>query len=294
MEFNFDTALERDIDLLVMEEFSVSEGFARIFLNTVNVKGEYDIVKSIHSKVDAEYGESDIVFIIRTNNKLHALHIEDKINAIAMPNQHERYFLRGKKDVEKGDYDTFSVVILAPQKYLNMNTEAQKYENKVTYEQLLEYFSKEKDVRSMYKAALIREAINEQISGYQWEANPDVVRFCNEMYYYQKERFPGMTKGTVAWWPTFKTIHKNIEVQFKANKGHCDLAFTKTSYSDLYKEYRSKIYGNMEIVETGKSSAIRIVVPPIKFESTFSEVVDDVEEALTAIDILLNFANEKI
>lgn len=291
MDIKIDTTMERDIDLLIMEEFIVDKQFAKMFLESANIFEECDIVKAIHSKTDVEFGESDIVFILKINDKLHALHIEDKINAIAMPEQNSRYHLRAKKDIDNGDYDTYSVIIVAPQKYLDINTEAQKYEYKVTYEQMLEFFNGKDGIRSKYKAALIERAIREQRSGYQWKANSDVVRFCNDMHEYQMEHFPGMTKGTIAWWPIYKTIHKGIEVWFKANKGYCDLSFTKLTYHDLYKGYRDKIYGRMEIVETGKSSAIRIAVNPIRFEDDFNDVVNDVHKALEAINILLDFGN---
>ena len=195
------------------------------------------------------------------------------------------------KCAEKGEYQRCSVIIVAPEKYLKANSEAQKYKYRVTYEQILEFFYKKNDIRSKYKAALIERAIKEQGSGYQWTPNPDVVRFCTAMYEYESQHFEGMTKGTVAWWPTFRTIHKDVEVQFKANKGHCDLAFKKMTYADLYRSYRDKIYGRMEIVKTGKSSAIRIAVNPIRFEDNFDDVVDDVHEALEAIGILLDFCN---
>lgn len=47
----------------------------------------------------------------------------------------------------------------------------------------------------------------------------------------------------------------------------------------------------MTIVETGKSSAIRIEVNPIHFEDNFDNVVEDVHEALEAIKVLLDFGN---
>ena len=67
---------------------------------------------------------------------IHALHIEDKIDAVAMPRQPERYDLRAQKDIAAGEYDTYSVLIVAPEKYLRKNKEAQKYPSRLTYEQM--------------------------------------------------------------------------------------------------------------------------------------------------------------
>jgi hypothetical protein len=105
MEIKFDTTLERDMDLLIMEEFVCSANFAKIFLDTVGIHSDYSIEEVIHSMRDADLGESDIVFILNIDGKRHAIHIEDKIDALAMPNQRGRYSLRAEKDIASGQYD---------------------------------------------------------------------------------------------------------------------------------------------------------------------------------------------
>ncbi len=47
----------------------------------------------------------------------------------------------------------------------------------------------------------------------------------------------------------------------------------------------------MTIEKTDKSSAIRIRVNPIYFEKGFENAVSDVEQALRAIRIFIDFAN---
>lgn len=291
MQISFETVLERDMDLLIIEEFISDPCFASIFMNAAGITDEYTVEHIIHSKMDAQYGESDIVVVLKICDRLHALHIEDKIDAIAMPNQSGRYHLRAKKDIANGEYQTYSVLITAPEKYLKNNVEAQKYAHKVSFEQLQGYFSEKSDMRSKYKHALISKAINAGKNGYQWEANPHVVRFCTAMYAYQAEHFPGMPKGTIAWWPTYKTIHKDISINFKANKGHCDLSFPGP-VDELYKKYKDRVHGRMTIEQTGKSSAIRIAVKPIYFEKAFEEHMPEVHAALQAIKELIDFANE--
>ena len=63
MKIRLDTTLERDIDLLIIEEFITDETFAKIFLDSVGIGSSYVIDEAIHSKTDANLGESDIVFI---------------------------------------------------------------------------------------------------------------------------------------------------------------------------------------------------------------------------------------
>lgn len=283
MKIQFDTTLERDIDLLIMEEFVVDKAFARIFLDAVGVSGDFEIEEVIHSKTDAEFGESDVVIILNLNGRRHALHIEDKIDAIAMPRQHDRYDMRAQKDIEAGEYDSYSVVIVAPAKYLEVNKEAQKYEHKVQYEQLREHFAEKSDLRSTYKLALIDRAIYDQKNGYQWEANPGVVSFCTKMNAYKKNKYPGLPDGTIAWWSGYATIIPGATIVFKANKGFCDLQFAHTNAQELFARIGGYLSERMNVVQAGKSASVRIVVTPIWLEEKFEEKLIEVNEALDAL-----------
>ena len=130
----FSDVLERNMDLLFLEEFVSSPEFLEIFISKINIT-KAQVLEIEHSKVHSEFGESDMTVIIETNGKRHGLLIEDKIDAIAMPEQYDRYVIRGNIGIENGDYESFDVFIVAPKKYLNENNEAQKYPNKVTYEE---------------------------------------------------------------------------------------------------------------------------------------------------------------
>lgn len=283
MKIQIETTLERDIDLLIMEEFISDEAFAKLFLDAVGIAGQCIVEQVIHSKTDADLGESDIVIILRMGDKRHALHIEDKIDAIAMPKQHDRYDLRAQKDIATGQYDTYSVLIVAPQKYLDKNKEAQKYVHRLSYEKMHEHFSARADLRSKYKLALIERAIFEQKNGYQYEANPGVVRFCKAMTTYQKANYPSLPVGTTAWWPEYRTLLKDAKIVFKANKGFCDLQFSHTDAQNLYLRLGERISERMTIVRTGESASVRIAVTPIWFEKDFEEKLAEVDEALNAI-----------
>ena len=292
MEIHFDTTLERDIDLLIMEEFISDQSFAKIFLDSIGIDEPYAIDQAIHSKTDADLGESDIVFILNIAGKRHALHIEDKIDAIAMEQQHDRYDLRAQKDIATGQYDSYSVLIVAPEKYLATNKEAQKYTSHVTYEQMHEHFLSNPEIRSKYKLALIDRAIREQKNGYQYEANPSMVRFCAAIAAYQKENYPGLPIGSTAWWPEYPTLLKETKVVFKANKGFCDLQFGHTLAHDLYRRVKDHLSERMNVVQAGKSAAVRITVTPIWFENRFEEKLAAVDEALTALTELYELSKK--
>ena len=283
MDIKFDTTLERDMDLLIMEEFICSPLFARIFLDTVGITCDYTIEQVIHSMRDADLGESDIVFILDIGDKRHAIHIEDKIDDLAIPNQSGRYAKRAEKDIAAGKYDEYSVLIVAPVKYLSANQEAQKYEHQVQYEQLRDYFAAQNDLRSKYKLALIDRAIYDQKAGYQYEANPGVVSFCAAMDAYQREHYPTLPIGTQAWWRGYKTMISTATIVYKANKGFCDLQFSNCTREDLLSKVKDYLSDRMTIEKAGKSASVRICVSPVWFENRFEEKVREVDEALAAI-----------
>ncbi len=283
MNIKIDTTLERDIDLLIFEEFISNPEFASIFLNAVGISDAYTIEAAIHSKMDAEFGESDIVFILNMNGKRYALHIEDKIDAIAMQNQNGRYHDRAKKDIAAGEYDDYSVLIVAPEKYLEVNKEAHKYTNQVKYEQLRDYFLTKDDIRSKYKLALIERSITDQKNGYQYEANPGMVEFCEKMNDYHKDKYPGLPAGSIAWWRYYPTVMDDVTIVFKANKGFCDLQFGHTTKEDLFPRVCEFLSDRMNVVQAGKSASIRISVAPIWYENKFEDNLVEVDEALDAI-----------
>ena len=283
MKITLDTTLERDMDLLIMEEFISDPEFAQIFLNAVGISKNYTLKEAIHSLRDADLGESDIVLILQIDNKRHAIHIEDKIDALAMPDQRKRYSLRAEKDIADGLYDTYSVLIVAPEKYLSVNKEAKKYEYQVKYEQLHNHFSRKSDLRSQYKLALIDRAIYVQKVGYQYEANPGVVNFCAAMDAYQKEHYPALPIGTQAWWRGYKTLISTATIVYKANKGFCDLQFSKCTREELLAKVKDFLSDRMTVEKTGKSASVRIRVPPVWFEKQFAEKTSEVDEALAAM-----------
>ena len=102
MEHKFRDILEHDMDMLILEEFACSNEFAKIFLNKIGVS-DAKLFLTWQSKTDSELGESDMTVIVEKNGNKYGLLIEDKIDAIAMPNQSGRYTARGEigKQVHK-------------------------------------------------------------------------------------------------------------------------------------------------------------------------------------------------
>ena len=175
----FRDVLEHDIDILILEEFSCSESFCKMFLNKVGIENA-TLFMTWQSKTDSELGESDMTVIFESQGEKIALLIEDKIDAIAMPEQPSRYILRGNKGLSDKEYDKYFVFIVAPQQYLDNNEKAKEYPNHISYEEIKEYFEKLNDSRCAFKLSQINSAIDKQKNGYQVIKNSAVTDFWNK------------------------------------------------------------------------------------------------------------------
>lgn len=298
MIHKFRDILEHDMDMLILEEFACSAEFTKIFLNKIGVD-DAKVLLTWQSKTDAELGESDMTIVFERNDKKIALLIEDKIDAIAMPEQPARYVLRGNKGVTDGEYDTYYIFIVAPQEYLEKNEKAKEYPNCVSYEEIRDYFEKLNDTRSSFKLAQINLAIEKQKNGYQVVKNALVTDFWNKYVEYKNQNFPKLnlivnndTKPTNGIWTYFRTINKDMLIYHKSDKGYVDLTLNgKADKQEKIKIILTSIVENYyeqgyEVVKTGKSCAIRIKVPVVNFSEPFETQKEFIAQAFSAVEKL--------
>ena len=294
----FRDVVEHDIDMLILEEFSCSSKFCKIFLSKVGVD-EAKLISTWQSKTDPELGESDMTVIFYSENKKIALLIEDKIDAIAMPEQPLRYTLRGNKGITCNEYDSFYVFIVAPKNYLDNNEKAKEYPYKVSYEEIQEYFENILDARKSFKLSQINLAIEKQKKGYQIIKNSLVTDFWNKYIEYQKEHYPELKliinsniKPTSGVWTQYRTDNSNICICYKSNKGNVDLTFNgKTQEIEYVKTLLSSLIGDyyeqgLSVVKTGKSCAIRLRVPIVDFSKPFENQLESIIKSFNAVNML--------
>jgi hypothetical protein len=111
---------ERDIDILLAEEFSVSPPFAAWFLKqTRGFKDIFAAVQDVYVSRSDTTGESDLVVVFETQGgeTRFALHIEDKIDAPVQAEQESRYRLRAEAEILRGDYSAYEVTLCSPEAY---------------------------------------------------------------------------------------------------------------------------------------------------------------------------------
>ena len=293
-KFVIEKVYERDVDLLLAQSFLNDSSFKDIFLSAIGVRG-YDVVSVEHSLSDNE-GESDLTIILSNGTHKIAFLIEDKIDAIAMPNQYQRYTKRGDKGIESLKYDDYFVFIVAPSDYLNSNLEAKKYAYSIAYEQLADYYQN----TNTYGYQLILAALERKKKGYSVIEDKEVTEFWNHYYRYVKEHYPKLRmyevtgpRGSNAIWPAFLLPVKGVRIQHKSNKGVLDLEFSGlgNKYQEFANIVNPDLDKDMRIERTGKSLSIRLEIPIVNFKQSFDiqskEMKEILEKAMRLYDLLL-------
>jgi hypothetical protein len=292
---------ERDIDLLVMEELSVSDEFREWFSS--RVFGEPIFQSKIgawHSVSDSQLGESDIVFLFEAiDGPRTAILIENKIDAPPQPQQGQRYRFRGEKGLKEGYWEKFKTCVIAPSKYLSSSKHSESYDINISYEELLAYFQSRnpRDGRFSYKARILLEGIEQNRRGYQPEHSDQMTKFVSDYYAYVTGEYPhlGMQEARPrpagSTWIMFypKTFPKGVNLAHQLTAGLVKAFFTgqAESFDALQEKYKSILPDNASIDVAGKSVAISIEVPQIEpLSISFSDQKEKVKQALQNLCIL--------
>jgi hypothetical protein len=292
---------ERDVDLLMMEEFSVSDEFREWFSS--RAFGEPIFQSQIgawHSVSDAQLGESDLIFLFEAiDGPRTAILIENKIDAPPQPQQGERYRLRGEKGLKEGYWEKYKTCIIAPGKYLHSSKHSESYDIEISYEEILAYFQsrRSRDERFPYKARILLEGIEQNRRGYQPAYNKELTNFVADYYAFasvdythlgMQEAKPRPVNSTwIMFYP--KLLPKGISLVHQLAAGLVKVFFNgqAQAFDMLYEQYKSKIPNNASIDLAGKSVAISMEVPKIDpLSINFYDQQNKVEQALQSLSLL--------
>lgn len=294
MRVVFESVSERDVDLLLMDQFASNPSFARFFMDKIKIEG-YWVEELYHSLTDVSLGESDITVVFANEKNRHGLLIENKIDALAQPEQYTRYLKRGRKQVEAGLFGDFSISLVAPRDYLDSNGEAKKYPCHIAYEELLSMLEADQGADHTLACVLLSYAIKKKQSGYQVIENTAVTEFWRKYEIYQQLHFPQLklrmtsgSKGSRALWPVFSTRMKGVSINHKSTHRCVDLELGGLGEkSRQIKAFASALLQKkMYWVRTGKSLSVRVEVPPMDFTQPFEGYEREMQEVLTAVQRL--------
>jgi len=298
---------ERDIDILLVEEFTVNEEFARWFAGQVFDDGAElsSTLVARHSIHAAGLGETDILLIFEaTNRERRAILLENKIDAPPQPEQAERYLRRGEKGQADGEWSTFRTCIVAPERYITNRTGTDGYDSRVAYEQLRDWLrdSTEDDARANFRAEMIQQGIEQNRRGYSPIYDPAATDFWRSYWEYAIQRSPELEMASPgrrpagSHWMQFRPscLPRGVVIQHKASHGRVDLELRGMAdhAQEFARRYANQIPSDFRIVRASKSLAIRCAVPRIDHQQPFANQISEVSEALTAACTMLKLVKQ--
>jgi hypothetical protein len=297
---------ERDVDLLLAEEFEVSQAFSRWFIDRTKFSGESWQVLSVHlSRSDAE-GETDLeVTFKRSNGEAFALLVEDKVNAPLQPDQLARYHRRARTAIERGDYSDYDVVLCAPRSYYEAQPKSREFPRFIAYEDIADQFQalanvapREEAKRHQYRADFLKTAANTSTNTWERVDDPATNLFWQSAYDMAVRDFPILemkepryTKGTR--WITLRpsclpTQPKRVYVDLKGRHGRVDLTFSYTRAAEFYSQIKSFLDGKT-VHQAGKAAVIRVNIEPFSVTEGLNIELPKVRQAFAAAEALVQF-----
>lgn len=301
INFN-NTIAERDMDLLLAETVATDKDFCRLLVDKTDLKGRDCMASKVElSKIDSDLGESDITVILDIEGEKFGFLIEDKIDAIAMPDQHARYLGRGKLGVEKNEYSDYRVFIFCPQKYYDNNSEAQLYKHHISYEDCKAYFDKKGDSLSQFRSQQLEQAIKKAKRVSQLPVDETANAFLRHYIDYQKEYYPNLDLSTKedrnGRWTDYRTELGYVYILHKIEEGYVDLIFPKSLNKTVQVKtiagwIRQHINVDVRTEKATQSIMIRATVPKLVIAEGFENASDkEIKKCFDTIQKFTDFAN---
>lgn len=281
---------ERDVDLLLLEELVVNPAFLRHFLTLAGIQDvdQLVVLRAERAATDS-IGESDILLRLTGPAGQRVVLVENKIGAAFQPRQAERYRLRGTLAVQDGAVSCHSILV-APLSYAG--GELSDFDGRVHYEDLAEWFLRQGDSRSRYRAAVLSMALQKRAFGYHPVFDEPASNFWNCYWQFTTRHAPelGMSKpGSKPAGSTFvffsgAGLRSGMLLVHKMTHGHVDLEFASwgSRLGELQVHLGPLLRDDMVIVKAAKSAAIRLTVPRLTLADRFEDQEKAVLQAIQA------------
>ncbi|MCS4306516.1 hypothetical protein M2404_000839 [Rheinheimera pacifica] len=291
---------ERDVDLLILEEFLVSQPFANWFVSEATRQlSSIKIIGAWHSVSEALLGESDLIVKFTSETGVpEAILIENKIDAAAQTKQGDRYKMRGEKGIAQGEWAKFITCLFAPQSYVDRN--AEPYDVEISYEQVIAFFQAQADIRSQYRAAFLQEAVEKNRRGYQSVVCQRMTAFATAYLDFVANHYPDLNPETAKpraaghdWVHFYPIPHqKNIVIVHQIRGQQVKIIYH--GQHERFDEIATRFYEISEmqltVKRSGKSVTVAARAPHIDLVcNTFDEVVLQIQQATAMVKALKSY-----
>lgn len=308
----FASILERDIDLLVVEELVASQPFQQFILAEVRKQslvqvpigaGEFNVLhNTVRSTTEFGQIDSEVMVQFSDGSRL-ALFIENKIDEEFQDRQPERYREIAACAVRDGECAMAVTVLLAPESYLQCAAACERFDVVLPYEGLIEYFESrsicvdaELARRCQHRKEMLEQAIYKYRRGYCPLPNRDVSEMW--MGYYQeacafapmlKMSNPGAKVARADWimfgggWERDDALPP-VALRHKLKLGRVDLEIARwgARIKEIGSALNLLLKPEMRIRLAGKSVAISISVPSMDRLTSFQAQKDAARAGMSA------------
>ncbi|HWO89883.1 MAG TPA: PD-(D/E)XK nuclease family protein [Gemmatimonadales bacterium] len=299
-EIDIPGVCERDLDLLLLEEFVASRPFFEWFMNQIGIPASAQLRRAARS-TSTSSGESDLDLTLDCGTHLVRVLIENKIDATLQPRQAQRYTERARQYIRSGECDACVTVIIAPNEYFPDDSDTLGFDRRISYEALLRWFDSASQLgpRGRYKQVLLQHALDRGRRG--WQLVPDEVTTAFWRRYWElanslapQLQMPAPSeKPATSAFIRFKpaALPPTVELLHKVPHGNVDLQFSGMAdrLAELHRQFGGQLRHGMRIERAFKSAVVRISVPRVDVRAPFLESEPALREALAAAADLLDW-----
>lgn len=292
---------ERDIDILLAEEFSVNPAFAEWMKAKTEFASTPARVIEVYVSKSTNLGESDLIAIYELEDERRfALMIEDKVDAPLQPQQAERYRLRAEQEVKAGACVSYAVLLCAPQSYIAQCKGINGFDGSVTFEEIAAFLSSgDATPRDHYRASFLNTAATRRANNWVRDVDDQTNDFWDAAYEIATRDFPilemkplKLTKGSN--WITFRTRDmptqpRLINVSFKGGRGEIDLTFGATTAHRFHELVGDLLEPDMTVHQASASTGIRLQVEPFQVSDGLEKAMPRVRAAFQSCERLIRF-----
>ena len=297
---------ERDIDLLLLEEFQSTAQFVEWFLDSAGIDDlRASDLKEARRSVTHTTGESDLeLHFADRKGACSVVLIENKIGAQLQPLQAERNDARGSDYVARGVCRQFHTVIVAPDHYFSDPAQTKGFQHRLSYDRIVGWFEGAHALghRRHYKVLMLRSALDKATLGYQPVVDDAVTDFFSAywniatalhpdlgMLRTRKER-PGGSGRVYFKTPVLSAMR--CDVAHKTGRGIVDLHLRARGNRLAVVEsvLRSVLEPDMSVELAAKSAAVRIKVPVLERQNPAGQQADAIRHGLGAAKRLADWA----
>ena len=279
---------ERDIDLILLEEFNVDKGFCNWFIDKLKLPLFEKSNIAWRSISDFGLGETDILFSYISKGEIIYVLIENKLDASFQENQYDRYLQRANKYLETKKCQKVFCVLIAPIYYCENQEDFKTF---LSYEEISDKLRDSKSDRNIFKSTLLNIAIEKLRRGYKPLNAPIVQEFWNLYWEYKEKKYPSLEMkkpGIVpakSDWPILndERLGENIFFYHKLAQGNIDLNFI--GFSNSFETRIKEVIPDWTTFKKfPKSFAIRISTGKVDRKSSFNNQISKIDNGLKNIE----------